>query len=261
MHQNDIILINQAKETYKYHSFHYFDEKDIQTYHVVHHTKDTLLIQGIHPSQQKPHIHFFTNDIDTLVAALQPYPNHLIEFVPKSWMAPLEQQGFIPYAVFRDYWYTYTNPRTSMVPYTVATHKDISEITLLTKSRKGSSRAFSGENETVVSDWVNNRVEGVDDASVLIHKQDGIDGALMVGLYGEDEKRTLWVRMIVVKASAQNQGIGQKLLNQALDYGQIHHAKRAFLMADDLNENALYLYKKTGFQPNLNEEQIDMITK
>jgi ribosomal protein S18 acetylase RimI-like enzyme len=261
MHPNDLLRIQQATESFKYHSFHYVDEHDIVHYQVVHHTTDALLIRGIHPSQQKPHIHFFVNNLESLIETLKPYPNHLIEFVPKAWMSSLEHQGFISYAVLRDYWYTYTDTRISSGSYTLATPNDIEAIMLLTQSRTGSSRAFSGEQEAVVRAWVQNQVEGVDDACVLIYKQDEIDGALMVGLYGEAEKRTLWVRMIVVKASKQNQGIGQKLLNQALDYGQKHHAKRAFLMADDLNENALYLYKKVGFQPNINEEQIDMITK
>jgi GNAT superfamily N-acetyltransferase len=228
---------------------------------VVHHSEHALLIQGIHPSQQKPHIHFFVNQLESLQEVLKHYPNHLIEFVPKDWMATLEAQGFIPYAVLRDYWYTYLDTRMSIEPYTLATSNDIEAITLLSQSRTGSSRAFSGEKEPVIRAWVQNQVEGVDDACVLIYKQNEIEGALLVGLYDEAERRTLWVRMIVVKASAQNLGIGQKLLNQALDYGHKHHAKRAFLMADDLNENALYLYKKVGFQPNLNEEQIDMITK
>ena len=52
--------------------------------------------------------------------------------------------------------------------------------------------------------------------------------------------------MIVVNASSQNQGIGRKLLSQALYYGQQKGAKRAFLMADDLNQNALHLYQKMG---------------
>ncbi len=261
MEKDDLQMIRKAKQTFKYHSFHYVDEHDIFDYRVVHHSEHALLIQGMHPSQQKPHIHFFVNHLESLIEVLKHYPNHLIEFVPKDWMAPLEAQGFIPYAVLRDYWYTYSDKSIPTETYTLATSNDIETITLLSQSRTGSSRAFSGENEPVIRAWVQNQVDGVDDACVLIHKQHEIDGAVMVGLYGEAEKRTLWVRMIVVKASAQNQGIGQKLLNQALDYGHKHHAKRAFLIADDLNENALYLYKKVGFQPNLNEEQIDMITK
>lgn len=227
---------------------------------MVYESTDGVLLKGIHPSQHKPHLHFFVHDIETLMVMLKPYPNHLIEFVPKDWMLPLEQTGFIPYAVLRDYWYIYQNPVPSSI-LTFATLEQTLEIALLSQSRTGSSRAFLGESEEVISHWVSNQVEGVDDTCVLIHNRDVIEGAVMVGLYGENEKRTLWVRMIVVKASAQNQGIGQKLLSQALYYGQMHHAKRAFLMADDLNQNALHLYQKTGFKPDLTSEQIDMITK
>ncbi|MCV2232653.1 GNAT family N-acetyltransferase [Acholeplasma manati] len=259
MHHDILNIIQKAKDTFTYHSFHYVDEHDVKDYEVVYESTDGVLLKGIHPSQQKPHLHFFVHDIETLKVILKPYPNHLIEFVPKDWMLPLEQTGYIPYSVLRDYWYKYQNPVPAS-SLTFATPKQTLEIALLSQSRTGSSRAFSGETVEVVSQWVTNQVDGVDDSCVLIHQSDVIEGAVMVGLYGENEKRTLWVRLIVVKASLQNQGIGQKLLSQALYYGQMHYAKRAFLMADDLNQNALYLYQKMGFKPDLTSEQIDMIS-
>lgn len=261
MNETSLNLIKIARDTFKYHSFHYVDEADIKDYEIIKQTNDVLLIKGTHPSQQKPHIHFFVNDLATLIKALKDYPNHLIEFVPKDWMLPLEKEGYLPYAVFRDYWYQYEKPLIGVEPLTFATPDDIENIAALSQSRKDSSRAFSGETKAVVHDWVTNQVEGVDEACILIHKNESIDGAVMVGLYGTDKKRTLWVRMIVVSASAQNQGIGQKLLKQALYYGQNHQAKRAFLMADDLNQNAIYVYQKVGFNPDVSGEQIDMITK
>jgi ribosomal protein S18 acetylase RimI-like enzyme len=48
-------------------------------------------------------------------------------------------------------------------------------------------------------------------------------------------------------------------MQQSLSYGKKHGAKRAFLMADDLNEHAIRLYKKIGFKPKEDECQIDMI--
>lgn len=260
MYHDILNIIQKAKDHFTYHSFHYVDENDVKDYEVVYESTDGVLLKGIHPSQHKPHLHFFVHDIETLMVMLKPYPNHLIEFVPKEWMLLLDQAGYVPYAVLRDYWYLYQNP-VSASSLTFATREQTLEIALLSQSRMGSSRAFSGETIEVVSQWVINQVEGVDEACVLIHQSDVIEGAVMVGLYGENEKRTLWVRLIVVNASAQNQGIGQKLLSHALYYGQMHHAKRAFLMADDLNQNALHLYQKMGFKPDLTSEQIDMITK
>jgi ribosomal protein S18 acetylase RimI-like enzyme len=261
MNNSDYITLKVAKDTFKYHSFHYVDEADIKDYEIIKQTNDVLLIKGTHPSQQKPHIHFFVNELETLIESLADYDNHLIEFVPKDWMRPLEKKGYMPYAVFRDYWYPYNQPLKTSEPLVFATNDDIEDIAILSQTRKGSSRAFSGETIDVVSQWVTNQVEGVDDTCVLLHKHTTIDGAVMIGLYGTEEKRTLWVRMICVRANAQNQGIGYQLLNQALYYGQMHHAKRAFLMADDLNENAIHLYQKVGFKPDITSEQIDMITK
>ena len=65
---------------------------------------------------------------------------------------------------------------------------------------------------------------------------------------------------ISVKRDYQGQGIGRKLLKLALCYGNQQGARRSFLAADDLNHSAIHLYMSMGYTPNLDEEQIDMMT-
>ena len=79
--------------------------------------------------------------------------------------------------------------------------------------------------------------------------------------HGSEKGSILWVRELAVSPKSQGQGIGRKLLKQALTYGIDHGAKRSFLMADECNFNAKKLYEDIGFIPSLDEVQIDMIYK
>lgn len=254
--------LNLKKEAFLYHSFQYVEFDQIQDYDVVVESKELIFVYGFHPTLNMPHIIFFTNDCDTLIKGLSAYKETLIEFVPKAWVHPLQKAGFTPYAEFRDYWVKDLQSLTEVLEYEVATIKDTEEIIQLTESRKGSSRAFHGEKKEFITNWILQQSEGVEDSNILVIKKDDIiRGALFVGLYGSSEKRTVWIRMVVVDHDFEGQGIGQTLLKQALYYGKQRHAKRAFLMADDLNHNAIHVYKKIGFEPDLTTEQINMITK
>ena len=48
-------------------------------------------------------------------------------------------------------------------------------------------------------------------------------------------------------------------MGHAFAYGLKHGAKKSFLMADECNDKALYLYKSMGFKAITDEEPIDMI--
>ncbi len=254
--------LKQQKDSFLYHSFEYVAYEEVQNYDVVYEDGNLILIRGVHPTLGISHIHFFTNTYDRFIQGITPYVDTLIEFVPKAWVHPLQKAGFTPYAEFRDYWVKEVQSLTDVVDYEVATIKDTEEIIQLTESRKGSSRAFHGEKKEFIINWILQQSEGVEDSNILVIKKNSIiRGALFVGLYGSHEKRTVWVRMVVVDHDFEGQGIGQTLLKQALYYGKQRHAIRAFLMADDLNHNAIHVYKKIGFKPDLTTEQINMITK
>ena len=98
----------------------------------------------------------------------------------------------------------------------------------------------------------------VSDCAVIAEIIDEMVGIICVGIYGNEENKTLWVREVAVKPEYQGKWIARKLIGQAFAYGIKHNAKKAFLMADECNENAIHLYKSMGFVRNSEEGQIDM---
>ncbi len=83
-----------------------------------------------------------------------------------------------------------------------------------------------------------------------------------MGIYGDESKKgpVLWLREIAVLPQEQGKGIGRKLILQSLGYGKERGAKRAFLMADDCNTNAIGLYKSVGFVPS-EDAEINMVSE
>jgi ribosomal protein S18 acetylase RimI-like enzyme len=142
--------------------------------------------------------------------------------------------------------------------------KDASEVTL---SCTNQSRGFSGQTETWMRQWIeglelNAVALGSKNCAVLIHRENNhIVGVVCIAIYGHESERgpTLWIREIAIRPEYQGRGMAKKLLNQALFYGESHGAKRAFLMADELNENAIRLYESIGFTANKDEAENDMI--
>lgn len=254
-------LVSMTKK-YLYHSFHFIDYDVVKDYEIIQKEENIILVKGFHHAQKCDHIHYFTSDVESLIVALKPYQNTLIEFVPNTWVDTLIKEGFAVEAVLRDYWIKGLKHLAIEHDLAASTIENITQITNLTQSRKGASRAFQGEDESFVKDWTLNQVEEIDDTTIFIQKMEkNIVGAIFVGLYNSPEKRTLWVRELVVDEAYQGQGIGRMLLKRGLSYGHQKGAVRAFLMADDLNLNAIHLYKKMGFEPDLDSEQINMMTK
>jgi ribosomal protein S18 acetylase RimI-like enzyme len=82
-------------------------------------------------------------------------------------------------------------------------------------------------------------------------------------VYGYESKKgpVAWIREVAVHPDYQNRGIGRRLILQAFNYGKEHGAVRAFLMADECNEQGIHLYTKLGFTANKENAQIDMILR
>jgi len=84
-----------------------------------------------------------------------------------------------------------------------------------------------------------------------------IAGFCSVSIYGEGT--TLWIRMLGVDPKYQGQGIGKKLMEQAIKYGIQNGAEKGFLAADLLNANAIGLYKKYDFHAKDAEGELQMV--
>ena len=138
--------------------------------------------------------------------------------------------------------------------------KEASEVTM---ACRGKSRGFTGQTPLWIKAWLTQEDDSIKNQAILIHRNDSneIVGIVCVGTYGhESEKGAIaWLREVAVLPEYQNQGIGRKLIKQALYYCKKFGAKRAFLAVDECNNNAIYLYKSFGFKPSEEESQIDMV--
>lgn len=132
---------------------------------------------------------------------------------------------------------------------------------------RGKSRGFEGETPDWFASWLRGEEAGqiacgCRNPAVLVHRiNGGITGISCTATYSHDSEKgaVVWVRELAVHPDFQGKGIGQKLLNQTLQYGLAHRTKRAFLHADTLNASAIHIYTKAGFQPRDGEGQLDMI--
>ena len=111
-------------------------------------------------------------------------------------------------------------------------------------------------------EWLNQNGD-VKNTAIIAHRlpDDQIAGIVLVGIYGHGSPNgpILWVKEIAVSPKYQNQGIGRQLLKQALSYGRAYSAKKAFLAADEQNENAIHLYKSVGFVPSEEQSEVTYI--
>ena len=189
----------------------------------------------------------------------------LVPFIPHEWKAGFERNGFSEYGIYRDYWIDDLAVVKMDEVYDFLRNDEYEMASDVTLSCRRQSRGFHGEN----AEWFKTWVEGGNpdasyskDCAVIVHREaDEIAGLICVGLYGHESEHgtVLWVREIAVRPEYQGKGVGRKLLNQGLSYGVAHDAKRAFLMADELNANAIRLYKSVGFMPKEDEYQLDML--
>jgi ribosomal protein S18 acetylase RimI-like enzyme len=119
-------------------------------------------------------------------------------------------------------------------------------------------------------EWITGWMSGKNDEAarialkgntILTHTEGGkIAGIICVGIYGHKSEKgaVLWVREIAVHPDYQRRGIATKLLRQAMEYGAMHGAKRAFLAADETNLGAIKLYERMGFVRNEDECETSM---
>lgn len=192
----------------------------------------------------------------------------LIQFVPPEWYFQFVQEGFKEYGILREYWIQdlklVGGPSGSCMTLTEA---DAETASLLSKSCRFQSREFAGETSEWFKEWMNGTecnlnagdMGNVDSRVLGIYEEEHLAGIVCVAIYAKDHPKgaVLWIRELAVRPEFQNRGYGRKLLEDAFQYGREFGAKRVFLMADDINENAKHLYRSVGFEPT-DEVQIDL---
>ncbi|WDV44564.1 GNAT family N-acetyltransferase [Clostridiaceae bacterium M8S5] len=256
--------------TFKYTSFKYMDNEEIEEVleevNVLIAKEDTFFGYKLGNSNNKIHVYWASNDKESFIEGLNQVINEFkktiyIEFIPPSFLPDMEQQGFRVVSEFMDFWnqdlkiqdILYKSNDIKVRPINNEEYALGSKITF---ACAGLSRGFDGMEVEKLTQWNESSTSDI----LVVEKNQKLVGIALVNLYGFDsEKGTcLWLRLIAVKPSEQNQGIGKLLLNHCINWGIERGAKRSFLHADVLNENAVGLYKKIGYVNHCERGQINM---
>lgn len=252
---------------FKYTSMKYTDYTEVAKFDVLRNDENLILLRGYDDKMSWIDYHFAANSVDELLGAIELNDKLHISFVPREWVDSFKQRGFEMYAVFNDYFNNdISNVEVGETPEFLA-ESECEEAALVTQACKGQSRGFHGETAEWVRSWIRGEEPSANEIAAshfaaLIHRENQkIVGVLFTSIYAHQSPKgpVVWIREVAVHPDYQRKGIGRKLILQTLNYGKAHGAKRAFLAADECNENAIHLYESLGFVGNKEEGQIDMI--
>ena len=259
--------IKKRAMTFTYHSFSYIDDIAYLSYELLYDQQEGIILRGFIEDHEMYHILWATHDISFLLKYLH-LPKTIFMFIPKLWKDQLLDHGMKEYGILREYWKVKMQDIDGEVELSDLNETYSQAISDVTKECLLESREFHGESKTFVENWILEKDSYLREIKAkhtkifgYFHEKELI-GVVFLTIYGENKmhKKTLWIRELAVKRAYQHQGIGRKLMKNALQYGKLHAVDRAFLMADDLNIHAIKLYQSFGFVPHMEDEQIDLIT-
>lgn len=268
MLQADFLIMKEDLEKFLYTSMKYTDYSEVEQYEVTLRNEKLILLFGNNEEKGFQEYHWACNEVNNLILSIDPEKkNVMISFVPRDWVLDLIKAGYQVEAIFNDYF----NPDISNIVVAEApeflTEEESEAAAAVTTSCRGQSRGFHGETQ----EWIRSWIKGEDPSSqdteakhpaILVHREEGqIVGVLCTAVYAfQSEKGPIsWIREVAVHPDYQKRGIARKLILQALYYGRVNGATRAFLAADECNGHAIHLYEKLGFVGNKDEVQIDMV--
>ena len=245
-------------------SLKYTSYEEISDYEILINDNRAIIIYGYNSEGKRYEYHWACNNEEDLLKQLQKRnDNELITFVPKNWVEFVKNIEFDVYAIWNDYFAYNLEEYANYEEPKYINHSNYKEASKVTLSCIGQSRGFTGQSEEWMKAWIENSEPAspdyASDCVAIAEIKHEVIGVVCIGIYGSGDKTTLWVREIAVKPEFQGRGIARKLIGQAFAYGLKHGAKKAFLMADECNDNAIQLYRSMGFKASDDEGQIDMI--
>ena len=261
-------IFNTIKDNlnrYKYSSMIYTDYEDICDYEIIFEADNLILLYGYNNTAKMYEYHWAANSAKDIVDRIEK-EQCFITFIPYEWVTIFENTGFS----IRNAWHDYfkkslsdiSNEANDAMILKCTECKEASEVTI---SCRNQSRGFTGETEEFMKKWLSNTDENNRHSTIFIEKNDigEIIGLVCTSVYGYDSEKgpVSWIREVCVRPDFQNRGIARRLIMQALSHGKQKGARRAFLAADEVNKNAIHLYESIGFEPTLDDSQIDMIRK
>ncbi len=269
--------IKASASGFVYSSFEYTVYEIVEHYLILREDEQAIFAYGENKEAGLYELRFAVNAIETLIDMISTLPKDtLITMVPVAYKERLVELGCEVYGELQDYWIddleNVIKVERALEPGHeigfINTH-EYQVASFITQSVRFQSREFHGESPEWIEAWAsgeeaNAKAGGASDCNVFVYRIDAEPvGVLCVALYGHDSPKgtIVWIREIAVRPEHQGRGIGRALMNCALDYGKSKSAKRAFLMADNCNMNAIGLYKSIGFMPKVDDMQLDMLIK
>lgn len=202
--------------------------------------------------------------MDRVIPLLTCQEPFLLTFVPAAWISELETAGL----KIRNKWHNYFRAILDVIKdipedaFDFLSTNEVDKASALTLQCRGQTRGFTGQTAGWIESWLSEN-DNVKNPAILVHRlPDGeIAGLLCTGMYGHDSKEGLmvWIREVAVRPDYQGQGIGRKLVTQALQYGKRCGASRAFLAVNEENLGAIHLYESLGFVASEEHDEINMM--
>lgn len=248
--------IRDKAMAFQYTSFGYLGYEDCENADTLS-CDETLIL--LHDRSRSPALlHFAFHDFAVFGDAVAKIAGELqINFVPYGFKRRLDDMGFVTWAEFIDHF-------NLDLQATAAQLEQGGEMVLLKRGQgeqasqvsrqcARQSRGFTGETPQWFEGWL-----GEND--VIIVKQKGVMvGFCCVSIYNGGT--TLWIREIAVVPQCQGQGVGKKLMAQAICYGVNKGAQKGFLAADVQNTRAIGLYNQCGFFAKAADGELQMVRR
>lgn len=103
--------------------------------------------------------------------------------------------------------------------------------------------------EVQMADFIQNQAESANQLYLLALLDDEIAGVVSITADFHERIRHIGQVFIIVKKAFWNQGLGQILLEEAVDWAENYSSlRRLELTVQVRNERAVHLYKKLGFE-------------
>lgn len=263
-------LIEKAQK-YKYTSFTYIDEEeiDIISSNRILEEQDHIFI--IKEEKVQFHIYWAAQNKEAFIKGIlkslkiidQSNANKkriYLGFIHEDFLFDLEKLGFSIDSQFFDFWIKDTGTldvqQPSFVNVRLMNKEEYKEVGAVTRSCRGLSRGFNGEEDAFVKEWINDENSCI----IVAEENNTVVGACFMNIYGFDsEKGTVaWLREIAVHPDHQGKGIGYSLIHYGLNWGKKQGAVRSFLAVDS-NNNAIKLYEKFGYRKADGFGEINMV--
>lgn len=182
----------------------------------------------------------------------------MLEFIPPEFIEGLKKEGFSIVSQWTDFWITDLQSKNWDIPETIEIrplHREEAQAaSQVTKSCKGVSRGFYGEDAEFILEWLDDE----DNEIFSAVKKGKVVGVCLMSTYQSSRGKVTWLRELAVNPKYQYQGIGRALAIAGLEWGKKIGASLSFLATDKENTHSINLYRKLGYMPKDDPGQINM---